>query len=158
MALAFSWAFPYFRELRDGLLDNGQESGVAPRLPNWLSYFDTPDNSLLGDGTWAKSHTGTYWDMAAWLYRNSLYGYQWSVLAAPIFGIPRIYNGSRDLNHHTNKTGVLRVTCASYWQYKAVTPFILGYCWVLNFGWILDDESQLFSMYTCSIRIRKLGS
>lgn len=156
VATCCNWMLPSFRVMRDGPLDNAQKTGVAPRLPLWLSWFDTPDNSLLGDGTWAVKHSGTYWDMVAWLNRNSIYGFQWSVLSASCKGLLRTYTGNRDINHHTGTLGTLRVKCGDYWQYKAVTKFIANYAWVINLGWILDDESQERSMFVFSVRIRSI--
>ena len=54
-------------------------------LPDWLSWFQTPDNSLDGDkGHWERwpdtSAWGTYKRRVAWLLRNVCYGFDISVL------------------------------------------------------------------------------
>lgn len=63
------------------------------KLPKWLKWFDTPDNSLDGDSGWKEKHslwvkvlpewTQTYVARVFWLYRNPLYGFSISVLGAP---------------------------------------------------------------------------
>lgn len=159
VATCFNWLFIMFYTYRYGPLDNANSFGFGPRLPRWLAWFDTPDNALLGDHTWQKSHSETYWDLLAWLNRNKIYGFQWTVLAAVTGGEPRTISGNPMVNHHTGVTGVLRISCKEYWQYKAVLPIALfpDYCWIFNFGWLLDDSNALYPMYICSIRIRKLG-
>lgn len=57
-------------------------------LPEWLSWWQTPDNSLDGDEPWRSGrrpfakNTGwrRYVNRIAWLYRNSMYGYANSVV------------------------------------------------------------------------------
>ena len=57
-------------------------------LPSWLSWYQTPDNSLDGDAPWRDGrrpfadNTGwrRYLNRIAWLYRNSMYGYANSVV------------------------------------------------------------------------------
>lgn len=53
-------------------------------LPNWLWWFQTPDNSLDGDDGWkAKPLWGAprYLRRVLWLWRNAAYGFSWGVLA-----------------------------------------------------------------------------
>lgn len=57
-------------------------------LPPWLSWYQTPDNSLDGDAPWREgrrpfaNNTGwrRYVNRVAWLYRNSMYGYANSIV------------------------------------------------------------------------------
>ncbi len=59
-------------------------------LPSWLYYFDTPDNTIDGDNGW-KNETRPiknennrfkrYINRVFWLWRNSLYGFNRSILA-----------------------------------------------------------------------------
>ena len=57
-ALTFPLAFvlPFFATEQEGPLNNGNEYGLGPRLPKWLSWFQTPDNSLDGDNGWKTEH------------------------------------------------------------------------------------------------------
>ena len=52
--LAFILAF--LKSDQDGWLDNGTKWGVGPRLFKWLSWFQTPDNSLDGDHGFQEKH------------------------------------------------------------------------------------------------------
>lgn len=145
---------PLFAVQRLGKLDNANAYRREPRLPLWLSYFDTPDNSLLGDSRWMANHSGGYWSKVSWLYRNSLYGFKWSVLAAPILPEAQEISGNKLINHHTPLYGTLRIKQGSYWQYKSVNPF-MGRILVLNFGWLLDDTSQKKALFMFSPRLKR---
>jgi hypothetical protein len=66
-------------------------------LPRWMSWFQTPDNSLDNSPTWVAEHWSRlrikydwpiwrkrlyrYLQRVAWLYRNTGYGFNCSVLA-----------------------------------------------------------------------------
>lgn len=121
---------PIFAVSRIGPLDNNNSSGLGPRLPKWLLWFDTPDNSLLGDFKWNKEHSGTYWNQVCWLYRNSLYGFKWTVLSLP--------EGHPDA-----------------WQWHKKFYFKSFYL-DLNFGWMLDNIENGRAMFHFSPRIKRL--
>jgi hypothetical protein len=150
---------PLFAVKRMGWCDNHSYESVEWRLPLWLAWFDTPDNPLIGDANWLHAHFPVkYWDKVGWLYRNSLYGFKWSVLAAP--NNPKVctvIEGPGNLNHHTGTYGVMRITRTDgYWQLKIVTPskVFKGRIWVLNFGWLLDDPSQERALFMFSPRLK----
>lgn len=59
-----------------------QENGW---LPDWLYWFQTPDNSCDGDAGHRKRwpRDGVFWTWArraAWLFRNSAYGFNYFIL------------------------------------------------------------------------------
>lgn len=145
---------PLFAKSRMGAIDNANSQANEPRLPNWLSWFMTPDNSLYGDNNWKASHYYTkHWSMVAWLYRNSLYGFKWSVLSMPIQPTRKMI-GNPQINHHTQTYGTMRITQPNgAWQYKLVMPFC-GKILVLNLGWLLDDCSQSKALFMLSPRIK----
>lgn len=68
--------WPRFSTLQYGKINNGNGYGIGPRLPWWLSYMQTPDNSL--DGDQGHRNRCPYWDtrdgQVAWLKRNPAYG------------------------------------------------------------------------------------
>lgn len=73
-----------FFEMREGPCDNGAARELEPRLPEWLRWFMTPDNSLLGDTGWRTLHCADYWSyggMVRWLWRNPAYGLAWGPFA-----------------------------------------------------------------------------
>ena len=57
-------------------------------LPSWLSWFQTPDNSLDGDAGWNAEHflwvKVIYLRRVLWLWRNPVYGFGYSELGAII--------------------------------------------------------------------------
>lgn len=109
-ALIVTPLLPLFAANREGPINNNSDIGTEPRLPTWLSWFDTPDNSLLGDLRWKTiQNSSTYWSMVKWLYRNSCYGFAWTVLGAPM---PDTEN--------------------KYWQYRVYNKVIR-----VDFGWLL---------------------
>jgi hypothetical protein len=163
---------PLFAVRRMGWTDNHSYQSVEWRLPLLLSWFDTPDNSLLGDSRWMANHSGGYWSKVSWLYRNSLYGFKWSVLAAPANNkVCLIIEGPTKLDHHTKTYGTMRIKRGDgYWQYKCVKPLAwklvvkrlrinieidTGRILILNMGWLLDDPSQEKALFMCSPRWKK---
>jgi len=54
IAVIFAPIMPVFAVQKDGWLDNHSIWGIGPRLPDWLNWFMTPDNSLDGDATFEK--------------------------------------------------------------------------------------------------------
>lgn len=145
---------PLFATTRVGWCNNHSFEAFSIRLPLKLAWFDTPDNALSGDSNWLASHAETtYWDMVAWLYRNSLYGFKWSVLAALMESEKVTRIGPAVIDYHTKQYGTQRYTMGKYWQYKSVKPF-MGRILVLNFGWLLDDVSQKKALFMFSPRIK----
>jgi hypothetical protein len=116
---------PLFAGIRYGKLSNNNAEGLGIRLPLWLSWFDTPDNALGGDDDWLSAHRTTYWAMVAWLYRNSLYGFNWTVLSIP--------EGSSEA-----------------WHYRRDFKFIR-----VNLGWMTDNPQNGRLMFLISIRLAK---
>lgn len=142
-------------EVREDWCDNRNYRAEGPKLWKSLSWFDTPDNSLMGDPGWrASGHDGARWlDRTKWLYRNSLYGFKWSVLAAPMESEKVTRTGPASIDYHAKQYGTQRYTMGKYWQYKSVKPF-MGRILVLNFGWLLDDISQKKALFMFSPRIK----
>jgi len=106
-AITFPLAFilPFFAEQKEGLLDNGTKTGIGSRLPNWLNWFQTPDNSLEGDDGWRCEHwqwrfklpkpLSNYVGQVGWLWRNPGYGVGRIILNAP-FDVS--FTGNKDVN------------------------------------------------------------
>ena len=129
----FAWIItpilPLFIVMRDGWCNNNTYRAVGPRLPLWLAWFDTPDNSLRGDENWGRKHIFGYTSVVGWLYRNSLYGFKWTVLSLPE-GHP------------------------SAWQWHRKFYFKTFYL-DLNFGWMLDNIENGRAMFMFSPRIKR---
>lgn len=129
-------------------------------LPNWLWWFQTPDNSMDGDGGWKREHwqwrfklppaLATYVGRIGWCWRNPVYGFALSVLAAHEPGEPFIWHGNRKINN-TNPVidGWLFVTSGIYWNLYIIAPFC-GRTFRLYLGWKLrNGEGRRPYQYVC---------
>lgn len=138
LAMSACWLLPMFAETRIGLSDNGTRMMSEPRLPKWLKWFMTPDNSLLGDQGWKASHSGTYLDMVLWLLRNPAYGFGWSVLAAtPPAGSLITTIGDPLVNDQTGHAGWYLSTTQGAFRFRWIVPTIKGHCFMLDVGWCM---------------------
>ena len=134
-------ALPAFGRLKESVpIDNNSKLGVGTKLPKWLSWFDTPDNTLEGDNNFLAKNTPSYLSKVIWLYRNSLYGFKWTVLAAEVNNSTDIeYMGDPRVNRNNGVLGIFKATYRDYWQYKIVRKLIGNYGVMFNFGWQLDE-------------------
>jgi len=146
---------PLLSKQEYGSIDNNNGFALEPRLPNWLSWFMTDDNSLLGDNNWKAKTDGKYLSQVMWLYRNSLYGFKWSVLSATIDD-QVVFDGNPKVSHHGPVYGLLRGSCGKYWQYKRVQHLFGDYCLVLNLGWLLDNVTNGQAHFMISPRLKKV--
>jgi hypothetical protein len=149
---------PLFSAKRTGWCDNHSYEAVAPRLPKRQAWLDTPDNSLGRDGNHMNKYGESYLSKVVGLYKNSMYGFKWGPMSCPIDLDDYEVTGDTDINYHTGKFGVLHIKSGPYWQKKSVieSKFFKDRAWVLNFGWLLDDKSQLRALFMCSPRLVKL--
>lgn len=135
---------PLLAEERFGPTNNNSSSGAGPRLPLWLSWFDTQDNSLDGDDGHASRCAGypAYLRHLLWLYRNSLYGFRIDVLGYYYcHGITCVWSsGNSQVNRNNGITGTFWcVTDVNCWQWKCVKKLVGDFGIMFNFGWQLDD-------------------
>lgn len=143
--LTFPLAFvlPFFADYRDGLLDNATKTGMGWRLPNWLSWFSTSDNSLDGDEGWRTEHwqwrfklpaaLATYVGRVGWLWRNPGYGYGAEFLVGE--PIVATITGDKDVNDDPGREGWCLVRCQDLFQFvwvKRISTAKSIYC---VFGW-----------------------
>ena len=147
LAMLVAPILPLFAEMRNGPIDNNNGYGVEPRLPIWLSWFDTSyDNGLWGDHGWRTKHCPKYWQsylgMVLWLWRNPAAGFCWSVLARDIhateqFTLKDSGNGL-DVDKGQGKYGWYFITsdhgAFSLRWCKRVASKVLSF----EAGWLLD--------------------
>lgn len=116
-------------------------------LPSWLNWFQTPDNSLDGDGGWRSEHflwlRWVYARRVLWLWRNPTYGFDVSVLGykVPYAMMPEIIGDNLVSNIPLHEGKVLRlykecdkVSCFQFYLIKTYNFFGLR-CIRLHFGW-----------------------
>ena len=134
ISLPLGIIFPLFATQQEGWLDNAGRYGLGPRLPKWLGWFQTWDNSLDGDATFESLNPPSYWSKVKWLWRNP----------APSFGIRTLtspyncsYKGDPSIKDNDNaKEGWLLVHANGLFQYTCVRRILsTSRCFYVNFGW-----------------------
>jgi hypothetical protein len=126
-------------------------AGKDGYLPRWLWWFQTPDAPLDGDVYYLAEHARfkgenitwwqRYYNRVMWLYRNTAYGFDWTVLAfKPQPGYVVELRGNRplsgDLKHDgwfyakaTNPDG------SSAWQLYVTHHWTAEKSTKINLGW-----------------------
>lgn len=123
------------------------------RLPWWLSYWMTYDNTLAGDYGWQTEHwqfrhklpgwLGSYVGRVGWLLRNNMYGFAIDVLgckAQP--GYSMTISGDIRVSNRPLVEGLVIRTITNpdgkmYFQLYYVKVRNEKYCWRINLGWKL---------------------
>ena len=134
LALIIAPVLPLFATQQEGWLDNHSSWGVGPRLPSWLNWFQTPDNSLDGDaGAVARNGIG-YWAKVKWLWRNPAYSFAIQYLNAPY---TTSVTGDATIKDNDNaKEGHCFIRANGLFLYRAVVRiFNTNRCFYINFGW-----------------------
>lgn len=133
LSVVLSPILPLFARDSLGPCDNNGYQCVGPRLPSWLRWFQTPDNSLYGDATFQKLNPPSYWSMVKWIIRNPGYGFGVRYLTAPyttsVKGDPTI----RD--NDNARAGHCMVHANGLFQFKWIQPIGFQRCIYCNFGW-----------------------
>lgn len=121
-------------------------------LPSWLSWFQTPDNSLDGDNGWKNEHMqwrfkfpldiAMYLGRVGWLVRNNMYGFDIQVLGAKCLETDQLATvgdlATSDSPAHSGSVArkLYRDGKVIYWQWYYI--YVYGSrCIRLNFGWKL---------------------
>jgi len=133
LAVIFAPILPVFAKNTYGWLDNGSKEGFGPRLPKWLNWFQTWDNSLDGDATFEAANPPSYWSKVKWIVRNP----------APSFGIRTLnapyqtsYKGDPTIKDNDNaKAGRLLVKANGLFQFAWIIPIGFSRCIYINLGW-----------------------
>lgn len=142
-------------------------------LPGWLSWLQTPDNSLDGDNGWRTEHLlplnrhGTpldpvrrYLKRVLWLYRNSMYGFAIDVLGARCdVGDRMLLKGDAITSNRPGHSGLVRRVLSRnhapiYWQWYYVRQWgSSSRCIRINLGWKLwgFGGSPAILQHVCSI-------
>lgn len=124
---------PIFTKQIDGWLLNHSIWGIGPRLPTWLNWFMTPDNSLDGDETFQQINGRSYWSKVKWLWRNPAYGFALRYINRPY----NIYvAGDNTIKDNDNaKAGWCFVKSNGLFQFTSVTPIGFNRCIYVVLGW-----------------------
>lgn len=142
VAVILAPVLPLFATQQMGWCDNHSYQIIGPRLPSWLSWFMTPDNSLDGDATFERLNPPSYWSQVRWLWRNPAYSFELRY----IDGNPVYWKGDKTIkdNDHA-KEGWLYVNSCGLFQFVYIKRlFNTNRCVYCNFGWnirvLVDDN------------------
>lgn len=136
---------PLFATVQLGNSDNNNARLYEPRLPKWLSWFQTADNSLYGDKGWQTIHYPaykSYLGQVLWLVRNSAYGLIYGPLSAKfdrISDIASVGNPRLDKRNPDHAGQSFTAQCGDYFQWmKIVRVPMLKRAFYVNIGWLFD--------------------
>ena len=118
-----------FKSNQVGWLDNATKQGSGPRLFKFLSWFQTPDNSLDGDHTFESLFPPSWWSRCHWLWRNPFYGFAVKTFDG---STGMSYKGTLDCN--VDKPGYILVIGHGLFQWVYYKK-LGSKCLYLNFGW-----------------------
>ena len=144
-----------------GWLDNQSSWGRGPRLPIWLAWFQTPDNSLDGDASFQAINPPSYLSNVKWLLRNPAYAFALRYLVPEYHTEVR---GDKTIRDNDNaKAGWCLVRANGLFQFTLVHRiFSFKRCIYVNMGWnvrgLVDDNvpnkpSPWQATFVFSIRI-----
>jgi len=132
IAVIIAPILPLFASNVSGMVDNGTSVRLEPRLPKWLSWFQTPDNSLNGDATFESLNPPCYWSQVKWLWRNPAYSFGIQILGTPY--VSDIQGDTTIRDNDNAKAGWCLVTVNGLFQFRWVRPIGFSRCIYCNFG------------------------
>ena len=134
VAVLLAPVFPLFATQQMGWCDNHSYEAVGPRLPKWLSWFMTPDNSLDGDATFERLNPPSYWSQVKWLWRNPAYSFALRYINT-IENKPTVLGNDNIKDNDQAVAGWCFVQCAGLFQFTWVKPIGYQRCIYCVLGW-----------------------
>lgn len=134
VAIILSPVLPLLAKDKAGPIANGTGWGNGPRLPDWLSWFQTWDNSLYGDETFQQINGTSYWSMVKWQIRNPLPSFGMFLIGpteTEVTGDNRIHDGQSGV------AGWVLVKAGGLFQFVWIKQVSETRCFYLNIGWNL---------------------
>ena len=132
LAIILSPILPLFSGNSLGWVDNGAKEEFGPRLPTWLNWFQTWDNSLDGDASFQAINPPSYGSKIKWLIRNPLPTFGLKTLGTPY---DSTVQGDITIRDNDNaKAGWCLVTVNGLFQFRWVCPIGFSRCIYCNFG------------------------
>jgi hypothetical protein len=133
LAVLLSPILPIFASNQYGWLNNASAEGFGPRLPKWLGWFQTWDNSLDGDATFQAANPPSYISKIKWLIRNPAPSFALEVLTPPYNAT---YKGDNSIKDNDNaKAGWLLVNSNGLFQFAWIISIGFSRCIYINLGW-----------------------
>lgn len=133
IAVILAPVMPVFTQQKLWWCDNHSYQAVGPVLPNWLNWFNTPDNTLNGDATFQNINGISYWSKVKWLWRNPAYSFALRYITSPY---TTSVNGDPTIKDNDNaKAGWCLVHANGLFQFTLVAPIGFSRCVYVNLGW-----------------------
>jgi hypothetical protein len=133
LAVLLSPILPVFAINAYGWVNNGSRQDFGPRLPKWLNWFQTWDNSLNGDATFEAANPPSYWSKVKWIVRNPAPTFALKLLTTPYTAS---YQGDNSIKDNDNaKAGWLLVHANGLFQFVLIIPIGFSRCIYINLGW-----------------------
>jgi hypothetical protein len=133
LAVILAPILPVFARDRMGGCDNNARQCIGPRLPRWMNWFMTPDNSLDGDFAFEHLNPPSYWSRVKWLWRNPAYSFGLRYLSAPF---NTTQSGDPTIRDNDNaRAGWLKVHANGLFQIVWIRPIGFRRCLYVNLGW-----------------------
>ena len=145
IAVVLAPVLPALASSQFGPVDNNSGFGTEPRLPEWLDWFMTPDNSLLGDGTFKAQHDGGYWSQVQWLWRNPAYGFDHAAGVLPFLRVAVHGDNLTADNPGYEGWRCYTDSMQSAFHFLWVKKVGFGMCTHFEFGWKFDTGALVFS-------------
>lgn len=134
ISLPLAPIFVLFATQRAWWCDNHSYYGIGPVLPDWLSVFMTPDNTLDGDHTFLMINGYGYWSQVKWLWRNPAYSFALRYINT-MENRPVLYGDDSIRDNDNAKAGWCFVKCGGLFQFTWVRPIGFNRCIYCVFGW-----------------------
>lgn len=128
-------------------------------LPNWLSWFQTPDNPAIGDESFQTNQmswtTSKYLYALFWLCRNPAYGFDHLLGARIPDGFTYSSKGDEGTTNSPLHEGWVYRRIDNAWQFYFVKRLTKTKCLKLNLGWKLWGklESGQVRQLVCTINL-----
>ena len=146
LAILLAPVLPLFSTNEMGWVNNAEKESFGPRLPKWLGWFQTWDNSLSGDATFQTMFPpNQWWSQVHWLWRNPLPTFSLRTLSGVYW---TSWQGDKTIKDNDNaKEGWCLVHANGLFQLVYVKRiFSSSRCIYINLGWniraLVDDNVQ----------------
>lgn len=124
------------------------------KLPRWLSWFDTYDNTLDGDDGWKYEHllflnckgdsldpVRIYLKRVCWLFRNTAYTFSRNVMGVEIEADNEVkFTGNPRVGNRPLSEGMCYATCKHRFMFYYVKKTFKGKCLRVYIGWKLKNK------------------
>ena len=140
IALILAPLLPLFASVSYGYINNSSATGFGPRLPNWLNWFQTWDNSLWGDSGFQAENGTSYLSMVKWLIRNPLPCFAEKILTNGAFTV----QGNNAVTDNTKAVaGTVLVKAGGLFQWVWIWQIPgTSRCIYINLGWNIRALTQ----------------